>query len=75
VWEWCLDEQLAPAARGESEGETRVARLAKGGSWRRRPEFARLDYRFWADAASSADDIGFRIVRVEPNESRGDQDG
>jgi hypothetical protein len=64
VWEWCLDQQSAPALEaGEGDG-IRSARLAKGGSWRRRPEFARLNYEYWADADSRADDVGFRIVRV-----------
>jgi hypothetical protein len=64
VWEWCLDEQSGPAPdAGEGNG-MRSARLAKGGSWRRRPEFARLNYEYWADVGSRADDVGFRIVRV-----------
>jgi sulfatase-modifying factor enzyme 1 len=61
VWEWCLDRQPSPVS---DETSIRTARLAKGGSWRRHPEFARLDYEYWADAASDADDVGFRVVRV-----------
>ena len=65
VWEWCLDEQHPPNPAGKRRETVRSARMTKGGSWRRGPAFARLDYRFWAEAGSRADDVGFRVVRID----------
>jgi serine/threonine protein kinase len=67
VWEWCMDgRRIGP---GGGSGSAAV-RLLKGGSWRRRPEFAAVGYRYWANADFSADDIGFRLVSEEKVENR-----
>ena len=63
VWEWCLDSAVVKMASQDGAGKTRQAfRLLKGGSWRGGPEFATIDYRYWARDDYSSDDIGFRLV-------------
>lgn len=68
VWEWCMDG--LPGSPGAGSGSGGV-RLLKGGSWRRRPEFAAIGYRYWANADFSAEDVGFRLVSAAAAEHRG----
>ncbi len=64
VWEWCSDWYGPyPASHttdptGPAEGDARVLR---GGSWLNPPWYCRSAYRYWADPATRAGHIGFRV--------------
>ena len=60
IWQWCRDE---PGESDEAQlAEGPRVRLLKGGSWRRRQEFADPQYRCWVDDDYTSDDVGVRLV-------------
>ncbi len=75
LWEWCLDEYTnnyngAPtdgSARGNiiSREENKV-RLLRGGSWDNNAQNCRAANRFYYAASNRDNDIGFRVVGVQP---------
>ena len=66
VWEWCADKGKVVTKYPESsKGNEEALHLLKGGSWRRRPEFASAHYRFWAHEGYMSDDVGFRTVAID----------
>jgi energy-coupling factor transporter ATP-binding protein EcfA2 len=66
VWEWCADSRNVITKYPESsKGNEEALHLLKGGSWRRRPEFASAHYRFWAHQDYMSDDVGFRIIAID----------
>ncbi len=69
VKEWCSDMYRADAYRKHSEENPLMTdgtgRVARGGSWSGSPRFIRCGYRFGAPPDTRANDIGFRVVKIE----------
>jgi formylglycine-generating enzyme required for sulfatase activity len=65
VYEWCADhhgdypEGHVSDPAGPAAGDTRVLR---GGSWFSAAWYCRSAYRYWADPATRAAHVGFRVV-------------
>ncbi len=65
VWEWCSDRYQLGLKQLPGDGSplrSGSGRVARGGSWRRSIDMARISTRTWFDETYSADDVGFRCV-------------
>jgi formylglycine-generating enzyme required for sulfatase activity len=68
VHEWCADwyaDYPAGHADDPAGPGTGDARVLRGGSWFSAPWYCRSAYRHWADPATRAGPLGFRLVSYE----------
>ena len=67
VWEWCLNDWENPENLGVS-GE--ASRVLRGGSWDDNTQDLRAAFRLHGRPGDRGGDIGFRVYRVAPIETR-----
>jgi formylglycine-generating enzyme required for sulfatase activity len=65
VWEWCEDrynQRFSEVSLNGGAARQGWGRVARGGSWRRGIDLARVSTRTWYEIGYAADDLGFRCV-------------
>ena len=71
VWEWCEDRYRLGFRDLPADGSAMTSgwgRSARGGSWRRDIDLARVSARSWYEEGYRADDLGFRCAMSDSSE-------